>query len=149
MTLGRSHQRPARERSVTVAWCLLFCFIEIFVLKNANVCKTKMNSIYSTFARTLFANVKYQIKEHLTELKGKKGSLKRSKHKLERDYLKPQQQHYICSFTNGRNMHVYFLVIFHCLLDKDMEIYVTCILKVMKQLWDIEITLSHRKCIKD
>lgn len=31
-------------------------------------------------------------------------------------------------------MHVYFLVIFHCLLDKEMEIYVTCILEVMKRL---------------
>lgn len=31
-------------------------------------------------------------------------------------------------------MHVYFLVIIHCLLDKEMEIYVTCILKVMKLL---------------
>lgn len=45
-----------------------------------------------------------------------------------------KQQHYICSFTNGRNMHVYFLVIFHCLLDEEMELYVTCILKVMKWL---------------
>lgn len=31
-------------------------------------------------------------------------------------------------------MHVYFLEIFHCLLDKEMEIYVTCILEVMKWL---------------
>lgn len=29
-------------------------------------------------------------------------------------------------------MHVYFLVIFHCLLNKEMEIYVTCILEVME-----------------
>lgn len=33
-----------------------------------------------------------------------------------------------------KNMHVYFLVIFHCLLDKEMETYVICILKVMKRL---------------
>lgn len=36
-------------------------------------------------------------------------------------------------FKNGRNMHVYVLT-FHCLLDKEMEIYVTCILEVMKWL---------------
>lgn len=47
-------------------------------------------------------------------------------------------------------MHVYFLV-FHCLLDKEMEIYVTCILKVIKKkmaVWDVKIKLSHIKMHK-
>lgn len=45
-------------------------------------------------------------------------------------------------------MHVYFLVIFHCLLDKEMEIYVTCILEVMKRLrlrYPNQVMLSHSK----
>lgn len=59
------------------------------------------------------------------------------------------QQHYICSFTNGRNMHVYFLVNFHCLLDKEMEI---CYLHP-QGLWngsirDTYIQLSHIKMHK-
>lgn len=48
-------------------------------------------------------------------------------------------------------MHVYFLVIFHCLLDKEMEIYVTCILKVMKWLclrYRNQVMLSHIKMHK-
>lgn len=46
-------------------------------------------------------------------------------------------------------MHVYFLVIFHCLLDKEMEIYVTCILKVYETApSDTYIRLSHIKMHK-
>lgn len=48
-------------------------------------------------------------------------------------------------------MHVYFLVIFHCLLDKEMEICVTCILKVMKRLrlrYRNQVMLSHIKMHK-
>ena len=48
-------------------------------------------------------------------------------------------------------MHVYFLVIFHCLLDKEMEIYVTCILKVYETAPSEIPTSSYLtlKCIKD
>lgn len=48
-------------------------------------------------------------------------------------------------------MHVYFLVIFHCLLDKEMEICVTCILEVMKWLclrYQNQVMLSHIKMHK-
>lgn len=36
--------------------------------------------------------------------------------------------------TRGRNVHVCFLLIFHCWLDRGTEICVTCILEVMKRL---------------
>lgn len=115
--------------------CLWLAAIYRYILANANwyepeypyvlhlLSSKRISSIWSTLEQTA-------LWVHRQEAKMPKMLTTSWK----RVILTTTQQHYICSLTNGRNMHVCFLVIFHCWLDREMEIYVTCILEVMKRL---------------